>query len=66
MSEQLIHANCGGKIIQDMRIDSYKCDKCEEAGIAIQHTTEEGEVIILKETTEDEIEKIEETVDEQI
>jgi hypothetical protein len=66
MTERLTHANCGGNIIQDLRIDSYKCDRCEEAGITIQHATEEGEVIILKETTEEEIEKVEEAADDQV
>jgi hypothetical protein len=65
MTEQLLHVNCGGNITHDPQIDSYKCDKCEDAGIAIQHTPEEGEVIILKETTEEEVEQIEEAVADQ-
>ena len=65
-SQSLTHVNCGGKITHDLQIDSYRCDKCEDAGIAVQHTPEESAVIILKETTEEEVEQIEEAVDDQL
>ena len=64
MSEQLIHANCGGNITQDIQTEIFTCDKCEESGIAVQHATAEGEAIILKQSTEAEIEKIEQVADD--
>jgi hypothetical protein len=64
MSEQLIHANCGGNITQDIQTEIFTCDKCEESGIAVQHTTAEREAIILKQSTEAEIEKIEQVADD--
>ncbi|MEO6725599.1 MAG: hypothetical protein ABIU20_02180 [Blastocatellia bacterium] len=69
MQESLIHANCGGEVTKEAETEIYKCGKCEEAGIAVQHTdlgAEKGEVIILKQSTEQEIEKIEEEADDQI
>ncbi len=64
MQETLIHANCGGVINQETDTEIYKCDKCEEAGIAVQHT-DKAEVILLNQSTEQEIEKIEEAADNQ-
>ncbi len=66
MTEHLTHANCGGNITQDPQTENYTCDKCQEAGIAVQHTTEAGEAIILNQSTEAEIEKIEQAADDHI
>lgn len=68
MQESFIHANCGGEITKEAETEIYKCGKCEEAGIAVQHTIgpESGEVILLNQSTEQEIEKIEEEADDHI
>ncbi len=62
MEETLIHANCGGTVRQEQETEIYTCDKCEEAGIAVQHT-DKDEVIILTQSTEQEIEQIEAEAD---
>lgn len=66
MNETLIHANCGGNIKQDLQTEVFTCDKCDESGIAVQHTTENGEAIILKQSTEAEMEKLEQVADDHI
>jgi hypothetical protein len=66
MNEQLIHSNCGGNITQDLQTETFTCDKCEESGIAVQHTQEDGEAILLKQSTEAEMERIEQAADDHI
>lgn len=65
MQEPLIHANCGGEITKEAETEIYKCGKCDEAGIAVQHT-DKGEVVLLNQSTEQEIEKIEDEADDHI
>lgn len=62
MQETLVHANCGGTVSREEGTDIYKCDKCEDAGISVQHT-DKGEVMILTQSTEQEIEEIEAEAD---
>jgi len=62
MQESLIHANCGGEVTKEAETEIYNCEKCEESGIAVQHT-DKGEVILLNQSTEQEIEKIEDEAD---
>jgi hypothetical protein len=66
MNKPLIHANCGGNITQDLQTETFTCDKCDESGIAVQHSPENGEAIILKQSTEAEMERIEQVADDHV